>query len=184
MATHTKTSKFLSLILRHQPDAIGLTLDENGWADVSELLLKINQSGRSLDLETLKTIVAENDKKRFAFSDDGTKIRASQGHSIEVDLGLIPTEPPEILFHGTAKHSIGSIFATGLKPGSRQHVHLSHTLETAIKVGSRHGTPAVLQVQAKKMHEAGHLFYVSANGVWLTDLVPIEFIEQIPEVTG
>jgi putative RNA 2'-phosphotransferase len=172
-----KQSKFLSLVLRHQPEVIGLTLDQHGWADVEELLQKLSDHGRAISCERLQQIVEQNDKKRFAFSEDGLQIRASQGHSIEVDLALPPTEPPEMLFHGTASHSLESIRKTGLNSGNREHVHLSVDEETARKVGSRHGQPVILRVRAKELFATGQLFYLSANGVWLTDSVPVAFLE-------
>jgi putative RNA 2'-phosphotransferase len=177
MSELTKTSKFLSLVLRHKPEEIGLVLDANGWADVDELIRLVNQHGRSLTRALLERVVAENDKKRFAFSEDGKRIRASQGHSVEIDLALTPREPPEFLFHGTATRFLDSIRATGLHSANRQHVHLSPDVETAKKVGQRHGKPAILTIRAGAMQSAGHAFYLSANGVWLTDNVPVEFIE-------
>lgn len=172
-----KTSKFLSLVLRHQPETIGLTLDPQGWADVAELIRLANASGHSLTRETLDRVVAESDKKRFAFDESCQKIRASQGHSVEVDLQLTPLVPPERLFHGTATRFLDSIRAKGLIPGSRQQVHLSADEATSLQVGQRHGKPVVLVVLSGAMHAAGHSFYRSANGVWLTDHVPTEFLE-------
>lgn len=174
-----KVSKFLSLVLRHKPEEIGLTLDENGWADVEELIRLINQAGSRLTRPLLERVVAENDKKRFAFSDDGLRIRASQGHSIEVDLALVPQVPPELLYHGTATRFLDSIRETGLVAGKRQHVHLSLDLETASKVGKRHGRLHLLTIRAGEMHRDGRLFYCSANGVWLTELVPLEYISGL-----
>jgi putative RNA 2'-phosphotransferase len=171
-----KQSKFLSLVLRHQPETIGITLDEQGWVDVETLLAQAKVHGRSLSRELLEQIVAENDKQRFAFSPDGLRIRANQGHSVEVDLALLPTEPPEFLYHGTASHNVESIRRSGLHSGNRQHVHLSKDIETAVKVGQRHGVPVVLTVRANEMHSAGHKFYLAQNGVWLADAVPIEFL--------
>jgi putative RNA 2'-phosphotransferase len=169
-------SKFLSLVLRHQPETIGLTLDDNGWADVDELIRLANARGRRLTRQLIDRVVAENDKKRFAFSDDGARIRASQGHSVEVELDLPPAEPPVVLYHGTATRFLDSIRAIGLRPGTRQHVHLSRDEATAVNVGQRHGRPVVLTVRAGDMHAAGYKFFVSANGVWLTDRVPVEFV--------
>lgn len=169
-------SKFLSQILRHRPGKIGLTLDDNGWADVAELLEKSAAKGMQIDRETLQIVVDTNDKKRFAFSDDGLRIRASQGHSIDIDLDLPPQTPPEILFHGTAETSVKSIRREGLLPMRRQHVHLSKDIETAQKVGGRHGKAVVLTVQAGAMARKRFKFYQSENGVWLTDAVPPEFI--------
>ncbi|MDB5335656.1 MAG: Phosphate acetyltransferase [Planctomycetaceae bacterium] len=172
-----RTSKFLSLVLRHQPEVIGLNLDEQGWADVEELIRLANKDGRQLTRELLEQVVTENDKQRFAFSDDGCQIRASQGHSVEVDLDLAPLEPPVILYHGTASRFLDSIRATGLHSASRQHVHLSLDEVTATKVGARHGRPVILNVLAREMFSAGHQFFLSANGVWLTESVPVKFIE-------
>jgi len=172
-----KLSKFLSLVLRHQPGAIGLILDDHGWAEVDELLRLANASGRRLDRPHLKKIVAENDKKRFAFSDDGLRIRANQGHSVEVDLALTAQAPPVFLYHGTATRFLESIRATGLNSGSRQHVHMCSDEATAIRVGQRHGQPAILVIHAGAMAAAGHRFYLSANGVWLTDAVAAVYID-------
>ncbi len=169
-------SKFLSLVLRHQPEIIGLTLDDNGWANVDELIERINSTGRRLDRTLLDRVVAENNKRRFSMSADGLSIRANQGHSIEVDLALKAVEPPEVLYHGTATRFLDSIRASGLHSGSRQHVHLSSDLTTATAVGKRHGRPAVLHIKAREMSLAGYLFYLSDNEVWLTERVPAEFI--------
>lgn len=171
-----KLSRFLSLILRHQPGKIGAELDEQGWTDVDELIRLANESGKKLTRDLLNRIVAENDKQRFAFSEDGIRIRASQGHSIDVDLALPPVEPPELLYHGTAEHSVESIRASGLEKRKRQHVHLSIDESTATKVGQRHGRPIILVVRSREMFNAGHLFFLSANGVWLTDRVPVEYL--------
>jgi putative RNA 2'-phosphotransferase len=171
-----KLSKFMSLVLRHKPGEIGLALDENGWADVAELIARANLKGVRLTHSDLLTVVETNDKKRFALSEDGTRIRASQGHSVEVDLALSPVEPPARLFHGTASRFLESIRAQGLLCGKRQHVHLSPDETTAAKVGQRHGKPVVLQVLSGEMHHAGRPFYLSANGVWLTDHVPSEYL--------
>lgn len=171
-----KTSKFLSLVLRHQPEAIGLQLDDQGWVAVDELLRCSQQGPYPLTHELLEEVVRTNNKQRFAFSPDGMRIRASQGHSIDVDLALSPLEPPEVLFHGTADRNIASIRQGGLRKGQRQHVHLSSDEQTAIKVGQRHGKPEVLTIRAGEMHRQGHLFYRSENGVWLTDHVPPQFI--------
>ena len=175
-----RTSKFLSLVLRHQPEVIGLALDENGWANVEDLIRLANQHGRRLTRSLLEHVVAENDKKRFVLSDDGLRIRASQGHSVQVDLALPALEPPALLYHGTATRFLASIRAGGLHSASRQHVHLSLDVPTATKVGQRHGQPVVLVVRAGAMFAAGHEFYLSANAVWLTDRVPVEFI-NFPE---
>jgi putative RNA 2'-phosphotransferase len=171
-----RTSKFLSKVLRHAPESVGLRLDEAGWADVDDLLAAAARAGVRLDRATLDRVVGENDKQRFALSADGTRIRASQGHSVRVELGLQPVEPPEVLFHGTAEGSVASIRREGLRPGRRTHVHLSADEATAVAVGRRHGRPVVLRVPAGQMHRAGHAFYRSDNGVWLTDAVPAERI--------
>jgi len=171
-----KTSKFLSLVLRHDPGHVGITLDDAGWVEVDVLLAAAQRAGVALDRATLERVVAENDKKRFAFSEDGARIRASQGHSVPVDLGLAPQEPPEVLFHGTAIRNLESIRRDGLIPGSRTHVHLSRDEETAVTVGQRHGKPVVLRVAAGEMHRAGHELTVSENGVWLAHAVPAAFI--------
>lgn len=173
----TTLPEILSLVLRHQPDAIGLTLDENGWADVEELIRLANNSGRRLTRPLVESVVAENDKKRFALSEDGQRIRASQGHSIDVDLALSPAHPPHRLYHGTATRFLDSIHVGGLHSANRQHVHLSANIPTATKVGQRHGKPVVLVVRADQMAFAGHTFFLSANGVWLTERVPVEFLE-------
>lgn len=176
--TLKQTSKFISLVLRHKPETINLHVDENGWASVTELLDKMNKKGHKIDIDTLNTIVETNDKKRFAFSDDKTKIRASQGHSIEVDLALKPVTPPAVLYHGTTAKYLESIFTTGLQKQSRQHLHLSETIDTAKAVGSRHGKPVILSINAAQMHSDGFEFYLSANNVWLTKMVPVKYIEQ------
>ena len=170
------TSKFLSLVLRHQPQLIGIELDAQGWVNVDELLKQANAHGNDINLEQLQHIVETNSKKRFAFDETGQKIRASQGHSVEVELGYQPQMPPEILYHGTGEKSVPSIRATGLEKRDRQHVHLSRDMETAIQVGSRHGKPAVFNVLAGEMHKNGYVFYLSENKVWLTDSVPVKFL--------
>jgi putative RNA 2'-phosphotransferase len=169
-------SKLLSLVLRHEPEHIGLTLNEQGWAQVPELIAKVKQTGLSLDFTTLQIIVDTNDKKRFAFNEDKTLIRANQGHSIEVDLQLTQQVPPPTLFHGTAEKNISLIKQRGLRKMNRHHVHLTASEETALKVGQRHGKPVILTIQALAMHEQQYIFYVSGNGVWLTDQVPVDFI--------
>jgi putative RNA 2'-phosphotransferase len=173
-----KTSKFLSLVLRHQPDAVGLVLDEGGWVDVDELIAACAARGRRMTRADLDHVVATNNKKRFAYSADGRRIRASQGHSVTVELGLEAAEPPEVLYHGTATATLPLILREGLRPMSRQDVHLSADVETARRVGSRHGRPVVLVVEAAALAAAGHEFRLSANGVWLTDAVPPERLRQ------
>jgi len=172
----TRTSKFLSLVLRHRPEEIGLGLDQNGWADIGELIEKAGAHGFALTPDLIAEIVATSDKKRFAIDESGQRIRANQGHSVDVELGLEPREPPAILFHGTGEKSVTAIRAEGLKRRQRQHVHLSPDEQTAVKVGARHGKPVVLRIAAGRMHERGHAFFLSTNGVWLTDCVPAEFI--------
>ena len=171
-------SKFLSFVLRHNPQAIGITLDAEGWVPVDELLAAAARDGQSISREQLEEVVATNDKKRFAFSFDRSLIRANQGHSVEVDLGLAAVEPPELLYHGTVDRFLDSIRAKGLVRGNRQHVHMSADRETAARVGQRRGRPVVLVVESGRMHRAGHRFYRSENGVWLTEAVPIEYLRH------
>jgi len=172
-----RISKFLSLVLRHQPDKIGLALDEAGWTSVEKLMEASRRHGIEFTLEELRSVVANNDKKRFSLSEDGFQIRANQGHSIEVELGYEPAQPPETLFHGTAERFLNSIREKGLIKGRRHHVHLSADFETATKVGQRHGKPVVLQVKSGKMQQDGYSFYISANGVWLTEHVPVPYLD-------
>ncbi len=173
----THSSKFLSRVLRHRPEAIGLSLDPRGWADVAQLLAQARRHGVALTPELLQEVVEQNDKQRYAFSEDKRRIRASQGHSIPVDLELEPTEPPEYLYHGTAARFMTTIKAHGLVPGRRNHVHLSADESTAVRVGGRHGSPIVLKVWAGLMHAAGYRFYLSANQVWLTEHVPVQYLD-------
>jgi putative RNA 2'-phosphotransferase len=170
------TSKFLSLVLRHAPEKIQLQLDENGWANVNELISQCNKFHKKLNLELLEHVVDTNDKKRFAFNDDKTKIRASQGHSISVDLNIKAVTPPDFLYHGTVDKFLEIIKKEGLKKMSRQHVHLSKDKETAIKVASRRGKPIILVVNTRQMQEDGFLFYLSENKVWLTNEVLSKYI--------
>jgi putative RNA 2'-phosphotransferase len=172
----TRTSKFLSLILRHEPERVGLKLGDAGWVSVDELLQAVNRDGVSLTLDQLKHIVATSDKKRFAFSEDGKRIRASQGHSVEIDLEYPPQAPPETLFHGTAVRFLDSIRQNGLQKMERHDVHLSAETKLTLQVGGRHGKPALLTICAGDMHRAGFVFRCSANGVWLVDHVPPQFI--------
>lgn len=168
-----KISKFLSLVLRHQPDAIGITLDGAGWASITELVAKAKKAGMNLSGPLVRQVVAASDKQRFCISDDGLRIRANHGHSLpEVDLGLSPAVPPEFLFHGTAHHLLTSIAAQGILSGKRQMVHLAESYEVAIENGRRHGVPVVLRIFAGRMHAEGFQFYRSASGVWLTERVP------------
>lgn len=169
-----KVSKYLSKHLRHQPERIGITLDASGWVPVAELIQAATSHGFPFTRAELDHVVAVNDKRRFTI--DGLRIRANQGHTIEVDLGLSPTEPPAYLYHGTVAAHLPAIRAEGLRPMARHHVHLSPGRETATRVGARRGRPIVLSVDSLAMHRAGHLFSVSANGVWLTDGVPPEYL--------
>lgn len=174
--SHKHASKFMSLVLRHEPEKIGLQLDAQGWADVDDLLQRMADHGVALDRQTLQAVVETNDKQRFALSDDGLRIRASQGHSIQVDLGLEALQPPAWLYHGTVARFVGAIREQGLRPGERQHVHLSLVRQTAQQVGARRGAPVILSVDAGRMHADGHVFHRSANGVWLTTHVPPQYI--------
>lgn len=171
-----KDSTFLSLVLRHDPSAIGVELDEAGWIEVSILLDALQRKRPQMTMERLIEIVETNDKKRFAFSEDRARIRASQGHSISVELGLSPTVPPSQLYHGTPESNLKSILSRGLLKGQRRHVHLSTDEATAMKVGARRGRPVVLTIEAEGMWRSGFTFYISENGVWLTEYVPPAFI--------
>lgn len=171
-----RTGRLLARLLRHEPETIGLSLDAAGWADLDALLRLARRAGHPLTREMVLAEVETNDKRRFALSEDGRRIRASQGHSIEVDLGLAPKAPPARLWHGTARASLDAIFSEGLRPMKRRHVHLSRDQETALRVGSRHGRAVVLAVDAAAMAAAGHVFVQAENGVWLTDAVPPEFL--------
>ncbi|MCX2743768.1 RNA 2'-phosphotransferase [Mangrovivirga sp. M17] len=172
-----KISKFLSLVLRHKPETIDLVLDENGWADTELLIQGVQKANYSIDIDILKDIVKSNNKQRFKFNQDFSKIRANQGHSVNVDLKLEQKSPPEILFHGTATKNIDSIKQHGLLKQSRHHVHLSSDKETAKNVGMRHGNPIVLEIQSGKMNAEGIDFYLSENGVWLTENVDVKYIK-------
>jgi putative RNA 2'-phosphotransferase len=174
-----RISKRLSLHLRHEPETLGLTLEPGGWVNVDDLIKGFSKTHFNITREQLETIVRENDKQRFSFDETGKKIRANQGHSTEVDLQLEPQTPPDILYHGTAQNVLEAILREGLKRMARHHVHLSTDKEMMLKVGGRHGKPILLKVKAKEMQGAGHKFYLSANGVWLTDEVPAEFLEEM-----
>jgi putative RNA 2'-phosphotransferase len=171
-------SKRLSFVLRHRPDSIGIQLDTAGWVSVSTLLAALARHGTPLTATELERVVRENSKQRFALSEDGQQIRANQGHSLDVELGYAPSQPPPILYHGTADQFLASIRQQGLVKGARHHVHLSAARDTAQAVGSRHGRPVVLEIAAEAMVAAGHSFFVSANGVWLTEQVPAAFIRD------
>ena len=170
-----RTSKYISLILRHHPEAIGITLDEHGWAVVDDLIWGVNKT-HPLDMESLERIVAQDEKQRYSFNEDKTLIRANQGHSIPVDVELPEVIPPEVLYHGTGRKYKESIDAQGLIPKSRLYVHLSGDADTARKVGQRHGKPVIYTVDAAAMHADGYTFYRSVNGVWLTKAVPAKYL--------
>jgi putative RNA 2'-phosphotransferase len=172
-------SKFLSKHLRHAPEALGLTLRPGGWAPVDDLLAASERAGFAISYDELIECVETSDKKRFSFDETGDLIRANQGHSVEVDLQLEQRTPPDDLYHGTVERFLSSIMAEGLKKGKRHHVHLSKEIETARKVGSRRGKPIILHVAASAMHAQGHEFFLSANGVWLTDSVPASFLTRL-----
>lgn len=170
----TKTSKFISLILRHKPEEIGITLDEHGWANVAEFLRGVN-----IDMKTLEYIVTTDNKQRYSFNEDKTLIRANQGHSIPVDVELEEVQPPEFLWHGTGEKYEQDIIRDGLIPKSRLYVHLSSDTQTAITVGKRHGNVVLFRVDALKMYEDGYKFYLSKNGVWLTKCVPTSYLSGV-----
>lgn len=172
-----QTSKFLSLVLRHKPQMLDLVLDENGWVDVEVLLERMRRESKAITFEQLDFVVKSNDKKRFAFNEDKTQIRASQGHSIAINLDYKPVVPPEFLYHGTPIKFLKPIKEKGLLKMKRHHVHLSEDIETATKVGARRGKPVILTINTSDMHYEGHEFFISENGVWLTNNVPPEFID-------
>ncbi|MBQ6490599.1 MAG: RNA 2'-phosphotransferase [Solobacterium sp.] len=176
--SYQKTSKYISLILRHQPEVIGITLDEHGWADTDALIEGVNRT-YPLTMEILEEIVRTDEKQRYSFNEDHTRIRANQGHSIPVDVELQEAEPPEILYHGTGEKYTVSIDQEGLIPKSRLYVHLSKDQETAVRVGQRHGKPAVYMIDAGSMYRDGHPFFLSANGIWLVKKVPVQYLYRI-----
>lgn len=169
----SRAGRRIARILRHEPELVGLTLGVGGWVDVAALIKACRETGMPLSVKGLNAIVAEDDKQRFTLSEDGRRIRAAQGHSVGVELGYEALEPPEVLFHGTATKSLGRIFREGIRSQRRRYVHLSLDPETATKVGTRHGTPIILEVQAGEMHRAGQAFFRAENGVWLTEVVPV-----------
>ena len=171
-----KLSVFISLILRHKPETIGVQLDEHGWANVDELISSISSTGKKIDMEILEEIVRTDNKQRYSFNEDKTLIRANQGHSIPVDVELKEQQPPQVLYHGTASKFLDSIMQDGLKPMSRLYVHLSSDIETAMKVDKRHGEPVILKINSKEMCNDGIKFYLSENGVWLTKSVNKKYI--------
>ena len=174
------TSKYISLILRHKPEVINITLDEHGWANVDELIKGVSKT-HPIDFEMLEKIVASDEKQRYSINEDKTLIRANQGHSIPVDVELEEVEPPEILYHGTGEKYVSSIDREGLLPMSRLYVHLSLDMDTAIKVGKRHGKPVIYQVFGHNMVKDGYKFYCSVNGVWLTKEVPVKYLKKLCE---
>lgn len=178
MSKKDKLSVFISLVLRHKPDAAGIELDEHGWANVEELIEGTKSTGRKIDMDILEEIVATDEKGRYSFSEDKSLIRANQGHSIPVDVELREQEPPEFLYHGTAKRFLEDIQTEGLKSMSRLYVHLSKDKETAMKVGKRHGEPVVLQIHSGEMFRNGSKFYLSENGVWLTKFIPTRYLKM------
>lgn len=173
----TTISKFMSLVLRHQPEKIGLQLDPAGWAGVEDLLRLSAAAGRPFTHEDLVDVVTSSDKQRFALSEDGLRIRANQGHTIEVDLDLPARVPPDALFHGTARRFLDAILREGLSRRARHHVHLTANHDTAIAVGTRYGAPVLLRIDAVRMHADGHVFRCSDNGVWLAESVPASYLE-------
>lgn len=178
---YTRLSRFLSLILRHKPETVQLYLDKQGYASVELLIEHINAySSFHIDKNILDTIVSTDSKKRYSYNEDKTKIRANQGHSISVDLGLQPQSAPSILYHGTGAKYLESILHEGLRPKQRTHVHLSANIETAITVGQRHGSPRILRVDTEQMQKDGYSFYLSENHVWLTDHVPPQYLTLLP----
>lgn len=174
---YTRKSKFISLVLRHKPDVIGIKLDRHGWANVNELL-----TGVQISLQDLEHIVTTDSKQRYSFNEDKTKIRANQGHSVDVDLELKEAKPPNVLYHGTYSDVVGHILYEGIKKQSRQYVHLSGDIETATKVGARRGKPMIMEIDSEKMYEDGRKFYLSKNNVWLTDYIPSKYIIKTIEV--
>lgn len=179
----TKVSKFISLVLRHKPEEANIKLDKYGWADTEALVNGVAAKYPGFTFADLEEIVRTDEKQRYSFSDDRTEIRANQGHSIPVDLGLVPVEPPEYLYHGTGFKYFGLIERDGLIPKSRQYVHLSGDTETAWNVGKRHGDPVVLRIMSGEMYRQGFIFYRAENGVWLTDKVPTDYILVVDDVT-
>ena len=173
-------------MLRHQPERFDVTLDAAGWTDVDALVLALRRHGTAIDRADLERVVATNDKRRFALDAEGARIRASQGHSVPVDLGLTPQPPPELLWHGTPEHNVAAVLAQGLRPGRRHAVHLSGDVATAQRVGGRRGRAVVLQIAAGPMHRDGHVFTRSENGVWLVAAVPAAYlsVQRRPDVGG
>lgn len=171
--------RFISFILRHHPESVGITLDEHGWTDTDILTEKVAEKFKGFSFADLERIVRENNKQRYSFNEDKTRIRANQGHSVSVNMEFTPVTPPDVLYHGTGEKSVDSILANGIQKMSRQYVHLSADCDTAVNVGKRHGKPVVLQIAANEMSRDGYKFYLSENKVWLTDFVPTKYIEVI-----
>lgn len=174
-----KVSRYLSKHLRHQPERLGLTLAPGGWVEVDVLLEALLKHNFAVSRAELDEVVANNDKQRFSFDDTGLRIRANQGHSVEVDLQLEPAVPPSVLFHGTGAGSVENILKMGLLKFARHHVHLSADMGTVVKVGARHGKPVVFEVDAAAMHSDSYEFFCSENGVWLVDEVPPQYLKQL-----
>ena len=174
----TRTSKYVSLLLRHKPEKAGIHLDQHGWAEVDELIKGVSKT-HMFNMEILEEIVRTDNKQRYSFNEDKTKIRANQGHSIPVDVELPEMEPPELLFHGTGEKYVSSILQQGLIPKSRLYVHLSKDIDTAVKVGKRHGKEVIFQVATGQMYRDGYKFYLSVNGVWLTKEVPVKYLQRL-----
>ncbi|MFG6393331.1 MAG: RNA 2'-phosphotransferase [Lachnospiraceae bacterium] len=179
VASTVKTSKFISLILRHDPGVIGIKLDSHGWADTGELISGISRAGHKINMDILENIVKTDEKGRYSFNEDKTRIRANQGHSVKVDVDLQEKEPPETLYHGTAEGFVANILKEGLKPMGRLYVHLSCDTDTAIKVGKRHGKPAIFKIHSGRMYKDGVKFYLSENNVWLVKNVGKQYLERI-----
>lgn len=178
MEKHQKLSVFISLILRHKPETIGLTLDDQGYLEVDQLIKGVNESGRFIDENILEEIVMTDNKQRYSYNVDGSKIRANQGHSIQVNLGLLECKPPDKLYHGTVDKYVDSIVSTGLQKKSRQYVHLSENIDTATSVGSRRGQPVILTIKSGEMYKDGIKFYKSENNVWLVDFIDGKYLEM------
>lgn len=182
MGNLTYTSKLMSRILRHKPEMIGITLDENGWTDTQAFILGIQKLGNGkFNKSILEEVVKTDTKQRYSFNEDKTKIRANYGHSVKLEISYPEKEPPEFLYHGTAEHFLSSIQEKGLLPMKRLYVHLSKDIPTAIAVGTRHGKPYIFKIPAKAMHEQGHIFYQAPNGVWLTKHIPANFLQDMTE---
>ena len=174
-----KVSKMMSYVLRHRPDEVGIELGGGGWIEIKTLLAALGKSGTSVTRELFDRVVSENDKQRFEISDDGLRVRARQGHSVAVDLGYEPADPPSVLYHGTATRFLDSILASGLVKGERHHVHLSTDKQTMLAVAIRHGKPVMLEIDSAKMQADGYAFYVTGNHVWLTDHVPTAYLRVV-----